>query len=166
MADTELRQPKIVTYAMALYDLMSTEANEVTDGQVGADAKVEGVLIWQGKLIATCTRVGIPQGYYKKVVDVLRKIGSIEIVTRGRRGNTPTTILLRYPPTMELYKDAIVKSGWDGLTATPSFDTLVAEVRDIQTRLGGIDWLEIIKNLDDRVKALESEVKDLRQQPQ
>lgn len=152
------RQPKIVGYMAALYDAMTTAANELSaeDGQ--------SVQIWQGRLIDTCTSVGIPTGSYKKVVDALRTMGCIEIISRGRRGNTPTVFVLRYPPTQELYDEAIVKSGWEGLTTAPSTDTLAAQVRDILKRLGGLNIVEALKNHDERLGKLETAVKELQRQ--
>lgn len=151
------KQPKIVGYMASLYDAMSTEAMslEAEDGQQ--------TLIWQGRLIATCTSVGIPEGYYKKVVDALRKLGSIEIVSRGKRGSTLTVIVLRYPPTEELYEDAIVKSGWEGLTSQPSLDTLAAQVRDILKSIGGLSIVDAFKNQEDRLVTLETATKALQE---
>lgn len=147
-ADTR-KQPKIVTYMGALYEKMSNEANEIGE---------EPVLIWQGKLIETCLSVGIPQGYYKKVVDTLRAMGCVEMITRGRRGNTPTTIALRFPPTLELYDEAIVKSGWDALTDAPSFDTVVAQLKDVKEQVGGFHIPSVLAEIHDRLSKLEQRV--------
>lgn len=151
------KQPKIVGYMASLYDTMlqQSAALNIEDG--------EGLQIWQGRLIETCTSVGIPQGYYKKVVDALRKLGCIEMLTRGTRGSTLTAFVLRQPPTQEAYDDAIVKSGWEALTDTPSLDTIVSRLKDVETRLGGIDWLAIMVNYEERIAKLETAVKDLTQ---
>lgn len=146
-------QPKIVSYMAALYDTMSTHADKVPDSEA---------LVWQGRLIKTCLSVGIPEGYYKRVVDALRKLGCIEALSQGTRG-TNTIFLLRYPPTIELYEEAIVKSGWRGLTSGPSLDTLSAQVEDLRqeiaTRLGGIDIAAAFKDLDERVSKVETAVR-------
>lgn len=154
------KQPKIVGYMAGLYEVMTSQATElVAEGG-------EGVLIWQGRLIQTCTSVGIPEGYYKKVVDALRRLGSIEIVSRGSRGSNLTAIVLRHPPSEELYEDAIVKSGWSGLTTAVSFDTLVAQVKELQQRLGGLSIVDALKNHEDRVKTLETAVEGLAKEVQ
>lgn len=150
------RQPKIVGYMAALYDIMYNDAASLTA------ENDETLSIWQGRLIETCNSVGIPTGYYKKVVDALRGLGCIEMVTRGTRGSTLTALILRYPPTLEAYENAIVKSGWEGLTSAASPDTVAAQVKEIQSRLGGIDWLGVIKNFEERIQQLETAVKDLQ----
>lgn len=154
------KQPKIVGYMASLYDIMTQQAAEL-NAQDG-----EGLLIWQGRLIETCNRVGIPTGYYKKVVDALRGLGCIEMITRGTRGSTLTAFMLRYPPTREAYDEAIVKSGWQGLTEAASLDTIASQVKDIQARLGGINWLAIMKDYEERITKLETAVADFQQQAQ
>lgn len=151
-------QPKIIGYMSGLYAKMVEDATELTgeDGQPS--------LIWQGRLIETCVSIGIPKGYYKRVVDTLRGMGSIEMLARGKRGASLTAIALRYPPTVELYGEAIVKSGWKHLTANPSPDKLAADVRDILKNIGGINIVTAFKNHEDRVQALETAVEELRQQ--
>lgn len=146
------KQPKIVSYMAALYDIMATTATHVNPGDG------ENILVWQGRLIQTCTSVGIPEGYYKKVVDALRKIGSIEQLSTGTRGSNLTAFVLRYPPTAELYDEAIVKSGWQGLTSAVSPDTLAAQVRDILKRLGGLDIVGAFKNHEERIAKLETAI--------
>ncbi len=142
-----------------LYDSFSTEATALpAPGPASVPNGGNDVLIWQGRLIQTCLSVGIPEGYYKKVVDALRKLGCIEIVSRGKRGSTLTVIVLRYPPTEELYEDAIVKSGWEGLTNQPSLDTLAGQVRDIIKSIGGLSIVNAFKDHEDRVHDLELQV--------
>lgn len=158
MAEYSKKQPKIVGYMAGLYDLMSNEAAEVKaeDG--------DSLLVWQGRLIETCTSIGIPQGYYKKVVDALRMMGCIEMLSRGRRGSALTAIALRHPPSAEAYDDAIVKSGWEGLTRNPSPDMLAAQLKSVHENIGGINIRGVFKNHEDRVVALETAVEDLREQ--
>lgn len=152
------KQPKIVGYMSALYDKMSSTAEPVTT------ERQETILVWQGRIIETCTSIGIPEGYYKKVVDALRTIGCIEVLSRGKRGASLTTIVLRFPPTAELYEGAIVKSGWQGLTTAPSLDTLAAQVRDVLKQIGGLHIVDAFKNHEDRIAKLETAVRDLQQQ--
>lgn len=150
------KQPKIIGYMAALYDLFSSEAQKLP-AEDGGDT-----VIWQGRLVATCLSVGIPEGYYKRVVDTLRKMECIEIVSRGRRGSTLTVIVLRHPPTEDLYEDAIVKSGWQDLTSTPSLDTLAGQIRDILKTIGGLDIRGAFKNHEDRVHELEEKISTLQ----
>ena len=161
MSSTPTKQPKIIGYMGALYEAFRQNASELPVDSARPDEKF---LVWQGRLIETCTSVGIPQGYYKRVIDTLRSLGCIEMLVRGTRGSTQTTLALRHPPTLEAYEDAIVKSGWQGLTEAVSLDTLAADVRNLQQRIGGIDWLAINKNFEDRLQGLETAVKELQQQ--
>lgn len=151
---TEKKQQKIIGYMSALYNAMADAAENVsTEG--------DPQLVWQGRLIETCTSVGIPTGYYKRVVDTMRTIGCIELLHQGRRGKTLTAMVLRYPPTQELYDNAIVKSGWQDLTRTPSLDTLGGQVRDIQKSLGGLAIVEAFKTYDERFRKMETALRDL-----
>lgn len=152
------KQPKIIGYMSALYGLMSESATELTSEDGGT------TLVWQGRLIETCVSIGIPEGYYKRVVDTLRTMGCVELLARGKRGASLTAIALRHPPTSELYEDAIVKSGWKDLTASPSLDTLAAGIRDLRANIGGIHIPSALKLYDDRVTKLETAVEALQQQ--
>lgn len=152
----EPKQLKIMGYMSALYDVFSNEA-------ANQEQPIEGeVLIWQGRLIKTCTSIGIPEGYYKRVVDTLRAMGCIEVLNQGRRGKTLTAIALRYPPTSELYEEAIVKSGWQDLTAGASLDTLGADVRNLQRQIGGIDIQAALVELDKRFRKIETALGSLQ----
>lgn len=145
------KQPKIVSYGSALYAKMLEDSSEKN-----------GIPIWQGKLIQTCTSLGIPEGYYKKVVDALRTMECVEVITRGRRGSTLTSIALRHPPTQELYATTIVKKGRDGLTPTLSLDSLAGRLEDLSRQIGGLDIPAALKETLDKVDALAHEVALLR----
>lgn len=152
------KQPKIIGYMAALYEKMSSESKTV---DVNTELPAQ---VWEGRLIQTCVSVGIPEGYYKTVVDVLRKLGCIEVVKQGKRGTNPTVVILRYPPTEQMYGEVLGRAGWEGLTNRPTFDTIVGQVRDIQKRLGGMDIVGALENHEQRIAELETAVKGLRQE--
>lgn len=152
------KQKKILVYMSALYGKMTESATTINNDSQGS------LLIWQGRLIETCTSVGIPTGYYKRVVDAMKALGCIEMLNQGRRGANLTAIALRYPPTAELYEKAIVKSGANRLTAAPSFDMLAAQVEEIKQAIGGMHIPSALQHIDTQIKELQTAVHDLRQQ--
>jgi len=152
------KQKKILVYMSALYGKMSESATTIDNDSQGS------LLVWQGRLIETCTSVGIPQGYYKRVVDTMKALGCIEMLSQGRRGASLTAIALRYPPTASLYEEAIVKSGHDRLTAAPSFDTLAAQVEDVKQSLGGMHIPSALQHIEKEIAELQTAVSSLRQE--
>lgn len=140
-------------YASALYARMDSESSQI-----------EGDIIWQGRIIDTCISLGIPQGGYNRVVNALRKLGCIELIERGYRGNTPTVYRLLAPPTVEAWAASFVKSAPDDLTRKPSLDTLSKTVEAIADNIGGIHIPSALMVLDKELKKLQGEVRELRTQ--
>ena len=134
------QQTKTQGYANALYARMDKEA-------------VDG--IWSGRLVETCIDLGIPQGGYNRAVNALRKMGCIEQLVRGFRGSQLSSFVLRQPPTPEVWDTAFVKSRNRDLTKRPSLDTLIAQTRDLEERIGGLNIVKAFKDHEDRITALE-----------
>jgi hypothetical protein len=152
----ETEQPKLLSYCASLYDYMTAHSIASVD-EVGADRNV-----WRGRLVATCDELGIPRGGYNRVVTLLRNLGCIELATRGYSGKTLSEFILHYPPTQERYAAAIVKSSLERLTAKPTLDRLSADIQDLARQLGGINLIDAFSNIEDRLKKLETAVRELK----
>lgn len=143
-------QTKTQGYAIALYARMEQEAE---DG------------IWSGRLLDTIISLGIPQGGYNRAVNALRKIGCIEQLERGFRGEQLSVFLLKRAPTPEVWAEGFVKSRDRDLTNSPSLDTLRGEVRDLREEfektLGGLNVIEAFENFELRLKTVERLLHDL-----
>lgn len=139
---------KLQFYCSALYDRMASEAITLTDEGAAS------AIVWQGRIIETAKSLGIPEGSYKRVVDKLRALGCVEQATRGFRGISLSGFILHYPPTPERWEAQ--ENDPRRLTGAPNFDRLSADVRDIQTRLGGLNYTEAFAEIDRRLTALEA----------
>jgi len=147
-------ESKLYKYCTGLYDQFEKES--VLDNELGK--------IWTGKLVRTAEDViGVPKGVYKRVVDRLHDLGCIEQLERGYRGNSSTVILLKYPPTPEVWARGIsVKP------LTRGFDsaTIRQTVRDIQESLGGINVKTALAELQAQINDLKREVSELAKNSQ
>lgn len=142
--------PVLQSTGSALYALMlSQSTQEIIAG-------IDPIAVWRGKIVKTCEAVGIPYGSYRKTVLALESIGAIQLVQRGTRGS-PTVIALLQSPTEELWATYDGSRGV-GLTRASEAATMQAQVQVLLDQLGGIDIGEAIRNLDTRLKALESKV--------
>lgn len=141
--DTEVRQPKLLSYCSALYERFVAEsAIEVVED-------VE-LIVWRGKVTITAKDVGIPDGTYKRVMDQLTRMKCVEQVERGFRGSAPTSVILHRPPTVEVWQD---ESRGRVLTRGETPAILSRRLDDLERRLEGIDikraLAELQKEIDD-----------------
>ncbi|SRR6266404_3082106 len=136
-------QPKLFTYCSALYAAFD-EGAQTTDN----------VRVWSGRLLEVCDSIGIPRGGYSRVINMLRKMGCVEQVSRGFRGNALSEFLLFQPPTAEVWSAANVKSASGDLTKAPTLDRLSAEVSDLQKQIGGLNIPEALKNIEGQIAEL------------
>jgi len=136
---------KLFVQCAAMYGAFAEQAEDTDEGTV-----------WSGRIMELVDQTGIPRGGYKRAIDRLIEMRCIEQVSRGFRGDSRTVYLLRYPPTPEVW-DTFVKSSREGLTGRPTFDSLVAEVREIQANIGGMSIVDAFRELENRIKVLEQQ---------
>src|SRR5580765_2036186 len=132
---------KTQAYAGALYARMEEEANENN--------------LWVGKIVETCTSLGIPAGGYNRAMNALRKLECVELLARGSGGDRQSIVRLVRPPTPEVWQDGFVKSRDPSLTTGPSLDMLRQEVRDMQKQIGGLNLIDALANFENRIATLE-----------
>jgi hypothetical protein len=145
----EIKQPKLLGYCTALYDRFLTEHTvEEVDG--------EELQVWRGKITVTARNVGIPDGVYKRVMDQLHNLYCIEQIERGYRGNYPTTVVLLRPPTAEVWEDEVADRG---LTRRDGAAILSRRLSDLERRLGTLDIVKALGELQQQIDDLKSKVK-------
>lgn len=138
---------KLQSYCSLLYERMNSEATIE-----------ENLKVWRGKVISTCLELGIPEGSYSKVVNKLRSMGCIEQVMRGYRGSAPSVFTLQYPPTSEVWDRSI--SGTIPLTDGPTLDRMAAMLEDLRRQIGGVNLVDALVNIEERLSKLETAVKE------
>jgi len=142
---------KIQMYCSALYDAMDKDSATV---QLDDGTPVK---VWKGRITTTAASIGAGEGVYSRVVERLTALGCLAVLDKGRR-NFPSTVALYYPPTPEVWAREIDESD---LTDRPSAARLQAELKSLKDTVGGINVKSAIKNLDDRLKAVEVKLTEL-----
>src|SRR5215831_3427969 len=127
---------KLQSYCSMIYAYMDANAVEQ-----------EGERVWQGRIMGIVEALDIPQGSYSKALNLLRKIGSVEQVSRGYRGSAFSIYVLRAPPTFEEPEILQTKV----LTGGPSLDRLASQVNDLATQIGGINIPHTLLNFEQRL---------------
>lgn len=141
-----MRTTKVQTYAAALYARMEEEASEDN--------------VWVGKIVETCKSLNIPAGGYNRAMNALRKLGCVDLLARGTGGDRQSAIRLIRPPTPDVWEDGFVNSRDATLTRGPSLDMLRQEVRDMHKQLGGINLIEALAQVEERLVRLEGFVSE------
>lgn len=114
--------------------------------------------VYTGTLREASDLANVPTHYRSQVVRQLYDLGSIEQLQRGS-GIVPTKLRIVKPPDRDGRWPR--KSSLSHLTPRSEHDTLVAEVRDIQTRLGSLNIAQALFELSERVGALERQINAL-----
>lgn len=139
-----MTQTATQSYCNALYAVMHENSRVINiDG-------VEG-RVWNGPIVETCLSVGIPGGSYRRVTKQLETLGCIEFVQRGAR-SYPSAVLLNYAPTEQVWQAA----GRRHLTNAPTSARLAGRVKELETRIGGVNLATALVNIEKRLRALES----------
>jgi hypothetical protein len=131
------------TYCSALYNLFDQEAVDVeSDGSV--------YRVYKGFIVASASSVGIPDGVYRRVMERLTALQCLEVIGTGRR-NVPSVIVLRRPPTPEIWDTISEKD----LTKPPSDAKMMEqEIKSLQSRLGGIDQVAAFTTIDSELTSI------------
>jgi hypothetical protein len=90
----------------------------------------------------------------QKVVKPLETMGCLQVVQRGV-GQYPSVVVLRYPPTEDLWVQSDPNLP---LTRRPAFDMLVSDVENIKRQLGGVNLKEALVNIEQRLRVVESKL--------
>lgn len=138
----------LLRYCLSLYHELERDAKPANGYK----------LLWEGKLVALFSSLSISNAHYRKVFDTMYEAGCIEMVRRGAR-NVPTQIALHGKPTGDNVKAVVSLDR--GLTPPTDSAKLERRVKEIEGRLQGINVHQLVKNYNERMLALEAEVKRL-----
>jgi len=130
-------------YTLEFYRLLESNAErEIFDG-------VE-LTVYRGALTKLFKGLGVSQSYYSRVTVALKSLGCITLLKRGARG-VDSIVAVHHPPDeMEFLIHHSTP-----LTHSPQAAKVTDRLADLEKRLGGLDVVEAIANLDRRVKVLE-----------
>jgi hypothetical protein len=119
------------------------------------DAEVDGipVRVFSGPVTERYRATGASQGYYTRVFDALKELGCITVMTMGRRAE-PSVIVLHYPPD----ETEFVFLESEGLTGTPEDARLRLRLENLEKRIGGVNIVDTLYQLDKRLTKVEREV--------
>lgn len=115
-------------------------------------------LLWEGKLVALFSSLGISNAHYGKVLKTMYEIGCLQQVRRGAR-NVSSLIALHGEPT-EAHIKGVVSLDRD-LTPPSDSAKLERRVKEIEGRLQGIDVHKMVQSTDERIRVLERKVAEL-----
>lgn len=94
--------------------------------------------------------IGVSQGYYSALFNVLTELGCIEQTQRGS-SRLPSVILLHHPPDAEDFVGAYQKS----LTRSTPLDSLRQQVDNLARRLPQADLNDFILRTESRLAEIE-----------
>jgi hypothetical protein len=116
------------------------------------------VRVFRGKVTIIFRSLEISQSYYGRVKTGLTESGCISFAQVGSRGK-PSAIILHHPPLAEEFA---LREGRP-LTKTVEAAMLSQRMEGIENRLGGMNVVEALANVESRLRDLDSRV---RQQDQ
>lgn len=128
----------LAAHIISVYNFLDAQAEEK-----------EGHRVYRGKLSTVVTDCGISKSFYTPIFRILYDGGYISQVDRGGR-DKPSTVLLHTRPTKEVL---LLTS--DELPATVP---LVDRIDMLETYTGGMNIVEALSSLNDRMTALEEKL--------
>lgn len=133
---------KVFEVSLAYYDTLKKLARqENIDG-----AKLP---VFRGSLMQVWRDVSPSQSYWTPVMTFLRDYGYISLLQRGSRGRESVVVFHKRPQRAEISQLDLTEQG--------EAATIREELRDIQKRLGGLDIVEALRNVEERLQVLEGE---------
>jgi hypothetical protein len=101
---------------------------------------------FQGNLTGVFTELNISRTYYSPIWNVLEEGGYVSRAARGG-GRTPSTVYIHLAPQLNVLL----------LTEPPKAATvpLVRRIEELESALGGIDIVGVLRNYGTRIEALE-----------
>lgn len=138
-------QSRLVEYTIRFHQLLRKSAKR---------DKPTGDYIFEGKVAALYDTLGISRTYYSRMMEVLQENGSIEYIQKGTR-HYQSRIRMHAEPTpeeIEAYTDltrVIPASRVSGRN-------LDSRVSQIERRLGSLDVVEALANMESRLRTLEA----------
>lgn len=109
------------------------------------------VRVWEGSLTELYRGMGIGQSYYSRIMNSLKSMGCVTMTQRGSR-KTSSILVLHHEPD---------RAEWEAHHARPDLTgrmegaTLSDRVFNLEQRIGGVNIVDALRNLENRLQALE-----------
>lgn len=132
-------------YTANFYDLLL--ANSQAEVYEGLELRV-----FKGGLVDLFRKLGVSQSYYSSINRALREMGCISLIRRGSRGSG-SVVALHHPPEQTEF----VRFLNQPLTESPEAAKLAERLEILERRLGGMNIVEALRNMDERLNRLERE---------
>jgi len=107
-------------------------------------------LIFRGKVTKVFGETGISNGYYSEVFRQLEGQGCILYLQRGSK-STESVIALQHPPEAA----ETLPAAPSPLTDAERYANVWEDVRALKTLVGGLNIVEALKTIEDRLEELE-----------
>ena len=146
--------PALIRHSHTVWRLLLENATKETIAVPLTDDTIE-CLVFRGNIGDVFSASGVSKSYYSPIRKFLMECGAITILERGTAHN-PSLVVLdpdRPPPTV---LPSIVKSEEERLTLAEEVGRLSHTVEVWETRLGGINIQEALRNFERRISRLES----------
>lgn len=141
-------------HARAVFKLLVDRAVTMTV-QVPLSDEVITVPVFRGRIGDLYDEAGVSKAYYSKVRRILLDCGAIQILERGTI-HAPSIVVVDpnktppvAPPNVKLIES--------GLTKPPRGDKIERRVTALENKLGGLDIVEALRNLENRLSLIERE---------
>lgn len=123
--------------------------------QHATNAEIDGVpvRVFKGSIVECYNSLGVSQSYYTPVMDSLKGLGCITVISSGRRSR-PSVIALHHPPD----ETEFVFFHAGDLTGTPEAAKLRQRLENLEKRVGGINIADTLVEIDNRVSQLEHRI--------
>lgn len=143
------------TYCDDLYK--EFKKNSWVDEELTQEEGTE-VVVWEGYMIDAFRAVDVPKAYQSKVSRQLKQLKCIEVLQSGARNTHSKLRLLQSPQSVDWQPPAPRR-----LTDRSEFAKLVADLKIVQRRLGGLDIAVALSEIDKRVLVLEAQLAQMEE---
>lgn len=150
-----------IKHSRAVWELLLANAKTEIIEIPLTDDKIE-CLVFRGRIGEIFDLAGVSKAYYSKVRAILTDCGAITMLVRGTT-HSPSVLVLDVdkPPPDELPENVKIRE--EALTTAQGLAKIDRRVEVIEQRLGGIEIVEALRNLELRLSAVESKTGDRRE---
>jgi hypothetical protein len=148
--------PATELYAKQFYDkLVELSTLEVLDNLT--ESSGTEVRVFRGKVSEVFEALGLSQVYYSRIRKIFIKYDCVTYVQRGTRSYDSVLVLHRPPPENLPEEDLTSRPGDATLTAlNERVEALERSVKILESKLGGLNIVEALRNFEGRLRSLEN----------
>ena len=143
---SDIPNPKLYDHTLALYSEL--------DKLAIVDTADTARKIFTGSRVEVFRSLGVSQAYYTTMFAILEEMNCVEYLHRGRSGQ-PSVMALYHAPTLNEWQDAYKRP----LTKGGSSSNMESRVKLLEGRLAGIDLGSALVNFEERLTAIELQLR-------